>query len=71
MKTKPKINQSTSAKKLNTQLPSDSLRSSQIKEEIRDDLTSWDSRFESTAIDYPLSNYMNPNKLTKKVFKLI
>ncbi|CAK64475.1 unnamed protein product (macronuclear) [Paramecium tetraurelia] len=66
MKTKPKMNQSTSAKKLNTQLPSDSLRSSQIKEEIRDDLTSWDSRFESTAIDYPFSKYMNPNKLTKK-----
>ncbi|CAD8124177.1 unnamed protein product [Paramecium sonneborni] len=66
MKTKAKISQSSSAKKLNTQLPSDSLKNSQIKEEIREDLNSWDSRFESTAIEYPFTKYMNPNKLIKK-----
>ncbi|CAD8118382.1 unnamed protein product [Paramecium sonneborni] len=66
MKTKAKITQSTLTKKLNTQFPTDSLKSSLIKEEIREDLNSWDSQYESTAIEYPFTKYMNSNKLAKK-----
>ncbi|CAD8195003.1 unnamed protein product [Paramecium pentaurelia] len=65
MKTKPKITQSKSTNKLNSQLPSDSLKTSQIKEQTHHDQTSQDSRFESTAIVYSFTKFMNPNKFTK------
>ncbi|CAK62637.1 unnamed protein product (macronuclear) [Paramecium tetraurelia] len=66
MKTKPKIStQPTSAKKLTSLLPSDSLKASQIQELIHDDQTSWESRFQSTIIEYSFTKFMNPNKLTK------